>query len=277
MLLLMGATLFVMLYRLHPAPEATGSPTSAAPAAGAALSAYIAQERARLGPWTRGQANTLLAFGVAVFLWTLPGVLSVAGLDQSAFAAWLTTRVPEAVAALAAALLLFILPVRAREGRFTLSWDDAVRIDWGTILLFGGGLALGTLMFETGVAKAMGQGLTGLLGASSLWGLTFAAIVIGVVLSEATSNTAAANMVIPVVIAIADAAGVNAVPPALGACFGASYGFMLPVSTPPNAIVYGTGLVPIPSMIRAGVIFDVIGVFIIWIGLRVVCPLVGLA
>ena len=158
-----------------------------------------------------------------------------------------------------------------------MTWDEAVRIDWGTILLFGGGLALGTLMFETGVARAVGEGLTGMLGPSTLWTLTLASIVIGVVLSEATSNTAAANMVIPVAIAIAQAAGVSPVAPALGACFGASYGFMLPVSTPPNAIVYGSGLVPIPSMIRAGIWFDVIGVFVIWAGLRVLCPLLGLA
>jgi sodium-dependent dicarboxylate transporter 2/3/5 len=83
-------------------------------------------------------------------------------------------------------------------------------------------------------------------------------------------------MVIPVAIAVAQAAGVNPVPPALGACFGASYGFMLPVSTPPNAIVYGSGLVPIPSMMRAGILFDAIGLFIVWGALRVLCPLLGL-
>jgi sodium-dependent dicarboxylate transporter 2/3/5 len=84
-------------------------------------------------------------------------------------------------------------------------------------------------------------------------------------------------MVIPVAIAIAQAAGVDPIPPALGACFGASFGFMLPVSTPPNAIVYGSGLVPIPKMMRAGIYFDVLGLFVIWAGLRVLCPLLGLA
>jgi sodium-dependent dicarboxylate transporter 2/3/5 len=245
--------------------------------AGSALHAYIGEEKSRLGAWTRGQTNTLVAFGVAVFLWTVPGILALLGLQDSAVAEWLAARVPESVAALAAAVLLFVLPVRLRDGRFTLTWEEAVGIDWGTILLFGGGLALGTLMFETGVARAMGEGLTSVLGASSLWALTFGAIAIGVVLSEATSNTAAANMVIPVVIALAQAAGVDPVPPALGACFGASYGFMLPVSTPPNAIVYSSGLVPIPSMMRAGIWFDIIGVFVIWVGLRLLCPLLGLA
>ena len=196
--------------------------------------------------------------------------------EEQAAAKWLNDRLPEAVVALVAAILLFVLPVDLKRGRFTLSWDEAVRIDWGTILLFGGGLALGTLMFETGVAHAMGRALTSKLGVQSLWALTGVAIALGIILSEATSNTAAANMVIPVVIGIAQSANVSPIPPALGACLGASYGFMLPVSTPPNAIVYGSGLVSIPSMVRAGVIFDVIGFVIIWVGLRLLCPMLGL-
>ena len=79
-----------------------------------------------------------------------------------------------------------------------------------------------------------------------------------------------------VVIAIAHSAGVSPLPPALGACLGASFGFMLPISTPPNAIVYGSGLIPITRMIRAGILFDVIGFVILWAGLRLLCPLLGL-
>jgi sodium-dependent dicarboxylate transporter 2/3/5 len=221
--------------------------------------------------------NTLVAFGFAVFLWMLPGVLAVFGLEDAPISDWLDARLPEASVAVVAALLLFVLPVRLREGEFTLSWAEAVKIDWGTILLFGGGLTLGTLMFETGVAGAMGEAFAAQLGTSSLWGFTFTAIAVGIVMSETTSNTAAANMVIPVVIAIAQASDLNPIPPALGAVFGASFGFMLPVSTPPNAIVYGSGLIPIPKMMRAGVVFDVLGLFIIWSGLRVMCPLLGLA
>jgi sodium-dependent dicarboxylate transporter 2/3/5 len=185
-------------------------------------------------------------------------------------------RLPETVVALIAAILLFVLPASAGTQSPTLAWRDAVAIDWGTILLFGGGLALGALMFETGVASAVGTAIADRMGASSLSGLTFVAIAGGIILSESTSNTAAANMIIPVVIAIAQAAGVNPVIPALGACFGASFGFMLPVSTPPNAIIYGSGLVPIPRMMRAGIIFDILGLFIIWGTLRIVAPMVGL-
>lgn len=84
-------------------------------------------------------------------------------------------------------------------------------------------------------------------------------------------------MAVPLAIAIAQSAGVSVLPPALGACLGASLGFALPVSTPPNAIVYGTGLVPMRNMIRTGLLFDLLGAILIWLVLRLLCPLLGLA
>jgi sodium-dependent dicarboxylate transporter 2/3/5 len=276
MVLVMGIALFVLLYALHPARPAV---IAAAKPGGALsdLADYLRTERQRLGPWTTGQINTLIAFAVAVILWVLPGVLSLPMFPTDfAPAKWLAARMPESAAALVAAILLFALPTNARNGEFTLTWPEAVKIDWGTILLFGGGLSLGTLMFDTGVAGALGESLTAHTGTHSLWAMTALSTAIAIVLSEATSNTAAANMVIPVVIALCQSAKIPPLPPALGACLGASYGFMLPVSTPPNAIAYGTGLVPIPKMIRAGIIFDVLGFFIIMAGLRVLCPFLGL-
>lgn len=112
-------------------------------------------------------------------------------------------------------------------------------------------------------------------GADSLWTLTAAAIVIGVVLSELSSNTASASAVVPIIIGIAVASGVSPVPPVIGAALGASFGFMLPISTPPNAIVFGSGLVPLREMVRAGVWLDLTGMVVIWVGLRVLCPLFG--
>ena len=292
MLVVMAAALFVLLYLLHPERARPPSPSPGTPEEGggdsftldyqrpdgrSGLADYIAAERDRLGGWTVGQVNTLVAFAVAIILWVLPGVLALPGFGWAQpLAAWLNARVPESMAALIAAILLFVLPTDVSKGRFTLTWDEAAKIDWGTILLFGGGLSLGTLMFDTGVARALGDAITSRTGASSLWALTALSIAIGIFLSETTSNTASANMVIPVAIALAQAAGVSPLPPALGACLGASFGFMLPVSTPPNAIAYGSGLVPIPRMIRAGVVFDVLGFFIILGGVRVLCPLLGL-
>jgi sodium-dependent dicarboxylate transporter 2/3/5 len=130
-------------------------------------------------------------------------------------------------------------------------------------------------MFGTGLAEALGRATAEFFAVDTLWGLTGFAIFVAIVMSELTSNTASANMVIPVVIAIALSIGVNPVPPALGACLGASFGFMMPISTPPNAIVYGSGLVPILRMIRAGVLFDILGFIVIWAGLRLLCPWLG--
>jgi sodium-dependent dicarboxylate transporter 2/3/5 len=187
------------------------------------------------------------------------------------------SRLDEAVVAVMAAVLLFVLPIDWRTRQFTLDWRQAASIDWGTILLFGGGLSLGRLMFETGLAAAVGTSLVEMSGATSLWSITALAIVLGVVLTEIASNTAAANMLVPVVISISQAAGVSPIPPALGACLAASLAFMLPISTPPNAIVYGTGLVPIRAMLGFGVIMDVLGALVIFAGLRILCPLLGLA
>jgi sodium-dependent dicarboxylate transporter 2/3/5 len=101
------------------------------------------------------------------------------------------------------------------------------------------------------------------------------AVVLGVILSEASSNTASASMLIPVMIAVAESGGVSPLPPVLGAALGASFGFMLPVSTPPNAIVYGSGLVPLREMVRAGILLDLVGIVVIWTSLRILCPLLG--
>jgi sodium-dependent dicarboxylate transporter 2/3/5 len=184
---------------------------------------------------------------------------------------------PEGVAALIGAALLFLLPVDWKEREFTISWKQATKIDWGTLLLFGGGITLGSLMFDTKLAEVIGTSLLKMSGATSVWGITFGAIFIAILVSETSSNTASANMVVPVMIALAQAAGVNPIPPAIGATLGASWGFMLPVSTPPNAIVYGSGMVPITAMIRAGIFFDILGGLVIWAGLYILLPMVGLA
>lgn len=216
--------------------------------------------------FTAAQRNVFLCFMLAVALWIFPGLLGIVYGAKSEVFTFFNSRLPEGMVALLAALLLFFLPVNLRERKFTLLWRDAQKIDWGTILLFGGGLSLGTLMFQTKLAEAIGNGLLHLTHANSLSAITALAAFTAILVSEATSNTASANMVIPVMIAIAKSAGVNPLPPALAACLGASFGFMLPVSTPPNAIVYGSGLVPITKMMRAGIVFDITGFVIITVG-----------
>ena len=234
----------------------------------------LLRERRRLGPWTAGQVSTVVAFGITVALWVTPGVVALGWGEGSKEYRTLSKLIPEGVAAVLGAALLFLLPGDRGGGR-AIDWEQAVKIDWGVVLLYGGGFALGVLSFETGLAKAVGEGLTGLLpvrGGSGL-GMLIAATLVAVLVSETTSNTASANMVVPVVITLAQSAGVDPLEPALGATFGASLGFMLPVSTPCNAIVYGSGYVPIGTMVRYGLLLDVVGVVVIVVMVRLLVPL----
>jgi sodium-dependent dicarboxylate transporter 2/3/5 len=223
----------------------------------------IQEELRRLGPLTVGQRNVLIAFGATIVLWILPGLFAITDTGGSPFARGYAAAVPESVAAMTGAILLFLLPISWRARRFTISWEEAVRIDWGIVLLFGGGLAMGELAFSTGLAEALGRGITSWLPVSSELALTVLFTAVAIVMSEAASNTASANMVVPIAIAVAQAAGVSPLQPALGATLGASMGFMMPISTPPNAIIYSSGHVPITAMMKHGVALDVAGFVII--------------
>jgi sodium-dependent dicarboxylate transporter 2/3/5 len=235
---------------------------------------FIANERAKLGGWSRGERNVVAAFLLAVILWVFPGVLAlVAGTDNHLYLA-LKEILPESVVALVAAALLFVLPVNWKERRFTITWNQAVRIDWGTLLLFGGGLSLGEAMFKTGAAAALGKGLIEATGAASTVALAFLFAAVAVLLTEVTSNTATATMLVPLAIAAAQAAGVSPVEPALACAFGCSMAFMLPVSTPPNAIIYGSGCVRITQMLKVGVVLDLIAMVVVPVGVVILVPLV---
>jgi solute carrier family 13 (sodium-dependent dicarboxylate transporter), member 2/3/5 len=220
---------------------------------------WIRLEKSKLGPLRSGEWNVLIAFGATVTLWVLPGAMALTLGQAAPIYLWLREHLPESMVALLGALTLFLLPVRWTPFEATLSWRQASRIDWGTILLFGGGLALGSLMSRTGLAEWIGNGLAHALQAKTVFSLTVVFTAGAILVSETTSNAASATMVVPVAIAVAQAAGVPPLQPALAACLGASMGFMLPVSTPPNAIVYGSGCVPIGRMVRYGLLLDFAG------------------
>lgn len=235
---------------------------------------WIRGQRSQLGRLSRGEWNVLIAFTVTVLLWLLPGVVAVvAGVDAPLYQ-WLNRHLPEGVCALLGAALLFALPVNLSRGEFTLTWREVKRIDWGTILLFGGGLALGDAMFSTGLAKWMGEGLANALHTNTTLGLIVLFTVVGTMMTEAMSNTATANMVIPVAIAVAQAAGVSPLQPALAVCLAASLAFMLPVSTPPNAVVYGSGCVSLRQMVRHGFVLNIAGMIAVIATVYWLVPLV---
>jgi len=234
----------------------------------------VYEELRKLGSLTRGQRNVLIAFGTTVALWLLPGIVALSGMEQRPIASALRQALPESVAAMIGALLLFVLPIDWRKRRFTLQWDEALQIDWGVILLYGGGLAMGELAFSTGLAGAVGSGIASWLPSHTVTSLTLLFTATATVLSEVTSNTATANMIVPVAIAVAQSSGVSPLEPALGATLGASLGFMMPVSTPPNAIVYSSGYVPITAMMRSGIMLDIVGSIVIAAVVLFLTPLV---
>lgn len=226
-------------------------------------SQWLHTEEARLGPWTPAQRNVLIVFLLAVLLWILPGILILLVGKDNPWVLALNERLPESVVAMLAAGALFAWPTRWRDGEFTLGWRDAVKIDWGTIFLFAGGMALGEQMFKTGVAHWIGDGLVQVFPVKTTLGFTVLFTAVAILVSEATSNTASATMIVPVAIAVCQSAGVDPLQPAIASCLGASMGFLLPVSTGPNAIVYGSGCVPLPQMVRHGAFLDVAGFLLI--------------
>jgi sodium-dependent dicarboxylate transporter 2/3/5 len=235
----------------------------------------VAEELRKLGRMTVGERNVVFAFSVTIALWVLPGVFSLVLGDAHPVTRRFAVLVPEAVAAVVGALLLLVIPVSWRERRFTLSWAEASHIDWGIVLLFGGGLAMGRLSDTTGLSAALGHGIAARFPDAGVVGLTLVFTAIAVVMSETASNTAAANIIVPTAIAVSRAAGVSPLEPALGATIGASLGFMMPISTPPNAIVYSSGYIPLGAMVRNGFVLDLVGYFIVVAGVLLLGGVVG--
>lgn len=210
--------------------------------------------RARLGPMSGGEKGTLGVLLLAVVLWISNpfwGALFPAGL--AARLAW----VDEYSIGLMAGLLLFLVP-SGRAG-FLLRWEDTRLVDWGTLILFGGGIALSDAMFRSGLAGWIVLPAVELFGSPPAWLLLALVVVTVDFLTEITSNTAVTSMIVPVVIGVAAQSGIDPVMIAVGAAAAASMAFMLPVATPPNALVYGTGRVPLREMMRTGLVLDLVG------------------
>jgi sodium-dependent dicarboxylate transporter 2/3/5 len=262
---LLGVALVIMSVTL--ARSVVAPWTGAVSAAGETLAGDGAADRRIGARWTVG------ALVLALVLWTAPAAAGGIWGRGSAAARALDAHLPEAGVALLCGSLLFAAPVRLRPRRFALTWDHAQGINWGVLMLFGGGLSLGSLAETTGLARWAGEGVVRSGLADSPGGLLFVAMAAGLTLTEFASNTAAATLLVPVVIAAARQAGFDPVAPALGCGMACSCAFVFPVSTPPNAIVFGTGRVPLTRMIRAGVLLDVASLVVLWVAVTLLRPL----
>lgn len=216
-----------------------------------------------LGPWSREQRMVATVFVITIVFWLAPGVLELVPGVAETFAESYRRHLPEGVVALLGASMLFLLP--GRKGQTLLAWRDAAHIDWSTVVLLGGGAALGRLAMDTGLAPTIGRAVLHAPGMGSTALVVLAGILLAVAFSELASNTAAVNLIVPILLGIATAADGQVAIPAVAATLGASLGFMLPVATPPNALVYGSGLVPNRDMLRVGLLLDLAGVVVIWL------------
>jgi sodium-dependent dicarboxylate transporter 2/3/5 len=246
-LVLLGVLYGLLMFFCRPEVRTLPGQRAAAQEAGAAL-----------GPWSRNERLVGAVCLMTVVLWIAPGMVALAMGDSSRGATWLRERLPESVVAVLMSSLLFVLP-GDRRGRL-LTWKDVSALDWGTVVLLGGGAALGRLTLETGLAAELGENLLtgGWLDRAIV--LTLAGTLLAALLSELASNTAAVNLVVPVLLGVVAASGHAQAPAAVAATLGASIGFMLPMATPPNALAYGSGLVPRRSMLVVGGLLDVAGV-----------------
>lgn len=166
--------------------------------------------------------------------------------------------------AIGGAMVLFTLPTETEYGdrTFLLDWTNAVDIPWGVILLFGGGLAIASGFGDTGLAAWIGERLE-LLGGVPMIAVLFAVVVMTIFLTEVTSNTATTAMLMPILAGVAVGIGVHPFGLMIAGATAASFAFMLPVATPPNTIVFGSGYITLPQMAKIGVGLNVIGIVLI--------------
>lgn len=201
----------------------------------------IESELAELGPMSRPERRVAVVFLLTAAAWIARPVLDdwVPGLTDAGIA-------------MAAALSLFLIPADTEPGgRSLLNWEWAKRLPWGVLILFGGGLSLASAIGDTGLTEAIGGSVAALSVLPTL-GLVAGTALVTVILTELTSNTATAAAFLPIVASVAVGVGENPFLLVVPAALAASCAFMLPVATPPNAIVYGSGRLSIPQMARAG-------------------------
>jgi sodium-dependent dicarboxylate transporter 2/3/5 len=214
----------------------------------------------QLGPMSQGEKMVLAVFAGAAFLWIVPGLLS--SIDRIGEALPWLGGFDDTAIAIGAGLVLFLLP-GDKDGRMVLNWEDAEDgLPWGVLLLFGGGLSLAGAVAGTGLDEWFGAQVEG-LEALPIVLLIGAVVAIVLLLTEVTSNTATAATFIPVLGGVAIGIGVDPMTLLIPAALAATCAFMLPVGTPPNAIVFGSGAVKITEMARGGVVLNVVGILMI--------------
>lgn len=211
----------------------------------------IRLEQQRLGPISPEEIKVAVVFGITALAWIFRQLLEpfIPGISDAGIA-------------IAAGLALFLIPADLKKGRFLLDWESTEKLPWGILILFGGGLSLAAAFTRTGLDEYIGLVVVGFEAWPTLMLLALSVLVI-LLLTEMTSNTATAAAFLPVLAAAAIGIGENPLLFIIPAALAASCAFMLPVATPPNAIVYSSGLLTVPMMVRAGLYLNLCFVILV--------------
>ncbi|MSO98406.1 MAG: DASS family sodium-coupled anion symporter [Rhodospirillaceae bacterium] len=235
-------------------------PLSATPVLG--VEELLAKDRATLGPISTGEKIVAGAFLAAAGLWISQPLLASLVPDL---------KLSDAGIAMTVAFALFVIPVDLKRNVFALNWEWAVKLPWGLLVLFGGGLSLADAAGSSGLAEWVGAGLVS-WSTVPVWVMIAVFVAMIVFLSEIASNTAATAALLPVLGTAALAMGENPLLLCIAGAMAASGGFMLPVATPPNAIVFGSGHVTVAQMARAGFWLDVIWIVVVSVAAVTLLP-----
>ena len=220
----------------------------------------IAEQLEALGELTRGERRVLAVFGLVVAAWIArPFVIQP-----------VLPMVTDAVIAIIGAILVFVVPVTKEER--LLDWTYTSRLPWGVLLLLGAGFSIARAFQESGLDEFVAEAIAG-LGIVELAPMVVLLTAVVVVLTNVTSNTATASLFMPIAIGIAVAIGVSPLTLMAAAAFAASFAFMLPVATAPNAIVFSSGYLSIPTMVRVGGWISVAAVIVISLAMVFLVPI----
>lgn len=213
---------------------------------------------ANLGPMRRGEKATLAVFCMTAAAWIFRPLLVLIEWDGMRPFAGLT----DPGIAMLAAMALFVIPIEPARRIFVMDWETAARLPWGLLLLFGGGLSLARAIQVNGVGELLGHQVRGFAGWSPVL-LVIGVTAMMIFLTELTSNTATTATLLPILAGLAPGLGMQPLQLLVPAAVAASCAFMLPVATPPNAVVFGSGRVTIPQMCRAGLWLNIIGIALV--------------
>ena len=225
---------------------------------------HLFKLRADLGLMSIAEKRVSVVFASAAFLWMTRPLLNMLSIFSG---------LSDAGIAMIAATILFLIPSANKNDPYLMKWETMSKLPWGLLILFGGGLSLASSVAQTGLADWIGESLVVLGGAGTIV-LVIVITTLIAFLTELTSNTATTGTFLPVVAALAIGISVDPLIFALPATLAASCAFMLPVATPPNGIVYGSGYIRIPEMVKAGFVLNIIGIAVLSILALIVAPIV---